>query len=84
MAEEPGPMHNFPGSFDQEIFDNGTRSVNPNFFNKPAPLLSNDSIQYRLPGVINGREGEFQIFTRPSVSGRNEVIMHRFFQPNRR
>jgi hypothetical protein len=83
MAEEPGPMHNFPGTFDQEIFDNGSRTVNPNYFNKPAPLLTNDSVQYRLPGVINGRQGEYQIFTRPSVSGRNEVVMHRFFQPAR-
>lgn len=27
MAGQPGPMHNFPGSFDDEIFTSGTRTV---------------------------------------------------------
>ena len=82
MGEEPGPMHNFPGSFDDTIFESGTRSVTPNFFNKAKPNLSNDSIQYRLPGEINGKSGTFEIFTRPSTSGRSELIMHRFFRPD--
>lgn len=61
--------HNFPESFNQSIFDEGTRSVVPDYFNKAAPLLSNDSVNYTLPGSINGVEGEYQIFTRPSLSG---------------
>lgn len=43
--------------------------------------LSNDSVQYRLRGRINGRSGTYEIFARPSQSGRNEVITHRFFRP---
>ena len=54
----------------------------PDYFNEARPLLTNDSIQYRLAGNVNGTEGEFEIFTRPSVSGRNEVITHRFFRPS--
>jgi hypothetical protein len=73
--------HNFPESFNQTIFDQGTRSVVPDYFNKAAPLLSNDSVNYALPGSINGVEGEYQIFTRPSLSGNVEMIMHRFFMP---
>ena len=80
-AAEPGPYHNFPGSFDDLIYSRGTRTVVPNYFNKPRPLMSNDSIQYGLPGSINNRPGTFEIFTRPSVSGRTEVVQHRFFQP---
>lgn len=53
----------------------------PDFFNKAKPNLSNDSIQYRLSGSLNGKAGTYEIFTRPSVSGRTELIMHRFF-PN--
>jgi len=81
-ADEPGPFHNFPDSFNKEIFENGTRTVTPNFFNKARPGMSNDSIQFRLPGTVNGRDGMFEIFTRPSTSGNTEVIMHRFFKPN--
>ena len=81
-AEEPGPMHNFPDSFDDEIFENGTRTVVPDYYNKPRPLLSDDSVQYRLPGSVNGREGNYEIFTRPSVSGNTEVTYHRFFRPS--
>ncbi len=82
MAEDPGPMHNFPGSFDETIFSQGTRTLNPGYFTKAWPDLSNDSVQYRLPGTINGTSGTYEIFTRPSASGRTEVIMHRFFQPD--
>ena len=58
--------------------------MSPNFFNKAKPNLGNDSIQYRLPGGINGRSGTFEIFTRGSTSGRSELIMHRFFRPDGR
>jgi hypothetical protein len=81
-AEEPGPFHNFPESFNEDIFERGTPIVVPDFFNKAKPGLSNGSIQYRLPGTINDIEGVYEIFTRPSTSGNSEVIMHRFFRPN--
>jgi hypothetical protein len=54
----------------------------PNFFNQARRGLSNDSIQYRLQGEINGRRGTYEIFARPSRSGRTEVITHRFFRPD--
>lgn len=56
--------------------------MNPNYFTKPKANLGNDSIQYRLPGELNGRSGVYEIFTRPSTSGRTELIMHRFFRPD--
>jgi hypothetical protein len=74
--------HNFPESFNQTVFDFGVRSTVAKYFTKPASLLSNDSINYTLSGSINGVDGEYQIFTRPSVSRRVEVIMHRFFMPH--
>ncbi len=40
-AAEPGPYRNFPGSFDDAIYDQGTRTVVPDYFNKPRPLMSN-------------------------------------------
>lgn len=82
-ADEPGPFHNFPESFNREIFESGTRTTTPNYFNQARQGLSNDSIQYRLPGTVNGKDGMFEIFTRHSTSGNTEVIMHRFFNPNR-
>jgi len=45
MAEEPGPYHNFPGSFDDAIFQ-GTRTVNPNYFTKPKPIGSDSMRVY--------------------------------------
>jgi RHS repeat-associated protein len=82
MSDEPGPMHNFPGSFDDEIFQSGSRSVKPDYFNKVRPNLDNDSIQYRLSGEVRGKSGTFEIFTRPSTSGHTELIIHRFFRPD--
>ena len=32
-AEEPGPYHNFPESFNAEIFESGTQTVTKNFWN---------------------------------------------------
>jgi RHS repeat-associated protein len=80
-ANEAGPFHNFPESFNAEVF-RGSRTVTSNFFKVDRQGLSNDSIMYRTPGSINGVSGTFEIGVRPSVSGRNEVIMHRFFRPN--
>ncbi|WP_165952425.1 RHS repeat domain-containing protein [Kribbella albertanoniae] len=82
-SKEPGPFHNFPESFDDVIFSKGTRTVKPDFYNKPKAGLSNDSIMYKLPGTVNGKAGNFEIATRPTVSGRSELIWHRFFNPTR-
>jgi hypothetical protein len=80
-AEESGPFHNFPESFNQQIFDEGTRTVTPNFYNVARPGLSSDAVMYEMPGSVNGVGGTFEIGVRPSLSGNTEVIMHRFFQP---
>lgn len=81
-AQEPGPYHNFPGSFDEVIFSQGQRSVVPNYFRTPRANMGADSINYTLRGHLNGRPGTYEIFARPSASGRTEVIMHRFFRPD--
>lgn len=81
-AEESGPFHNFPESFNQQIFDQGTRTVTPNYFNVPRAGLSQDGVMYQLRGSVNGADGIFEIGVRPSVSGRTEVIGHRFFRPD--
>lgn len=78
-AEEPGPYHNFPGSFDEQIFQ-GTRTVTPNYWRVPKAGLSNDGVLYTQRGSINGRPGTFEIGVRPSVSGAVEIIFHRFFR----
>ena len=81
-ANEPGPYHNFPESFNREIFEKGTRTATRNAYPKARHGLSNDMVKYLLPGRVNGRDGVFEIFTRPSTSGNTEVIMHRFFRPD--
>lgn len=73
-AEGPGPFHNFPESFNDDIFERGLRTVVPDFFKELRRGLSNDSIQYRLAGEINDRPGSYEIFVRPALSGRTEVI----------
>ena len=82
-AQEPGLFHNFPESLDKTIFEQGTSTVTPNLWRTPKPGLSNDSVMYRLRGTINGVDGTFEIGVRPSSSGNTEVIMHRFFRPDR-
>jgi RHS repeat-associated protein len=79
-ADEPGSFHNFPLSFDDQIFA-GTRTVQPNFFKVEKPGLSKDGVMYTAPGSVNGRNGTFEIGVRPSVSGKTEVVIHRFFRP---
>jgi hypothetical protein len=51
-AEEPGPNHNFPRSFDREIMQNGQRTVGRNGYE-----------QFNLRGSINGREGTYELGT---------------------
>lgn len=82
MVNEPGPNHNFPVSLDEEVFLRGDRSVVSGYFKTAKSNLGSDSIQYRLPGSLNGRAGTYEVFTRPSLSGRTELVMHRFFRPD--
>jgi RHS repeat-associated protein len=49
-AEDPGPNHNFPSSFDKEIMQNGQKTVG-----------SDGYTQYNLRGSVNGREGTYEI-----------------------
>ena len=68
---DSGPYHNFPETFDNQIFKHGRRHVR-----------SEDYIVYELRGVLNSRPGTYDIGVRPSASGRTEVIVHRFFKPD--
>ena len=69
-ADAGDPFHNFPESFNQAIF-RGNRQV-----------ISENYVLYTKRGEINGVKGTFGIGVRPSASGRNEVITHRFFRPD--
>lgn len=80
---EPVPFHNFPESFNKIIFEKGTKTITPNYFGDVKPGLTNTNILYKYPGTINGVNGFFEIGARPSVSGKTEVIVHRFFNPTR-
>jgi hypothetical protein len=82
-AKANDAFHNFPETFDQVIMNQGTRTVTTNFYNVPRAGLSNDAVMYEWPGSVNGTVGNFQIGTRPSVSGNTEIIMHRFFNAQR-
>lgn len=68
MADEPGPFHNFPGSFDETIFSQGAWTVNPGYFNKAKPNLSNDSVLYRLPGEVNGLNADEGVAARSGAA----------------
>ena len=68
----PNPNHNFPESFNQQIF-------------KGEKTIVSDSYHlYTKRGHLNGKSGVFEIGVRPSASGRNEVITHRFFRPDKK
>jgi RHS repeat-associated protein len=81
-AEEAGPYHNFPMSVDEAVVNEGARTVRQGFWRTARANLSNNSVSYELRGALNGRQGTYEIFTRPSASGRTEVIVHRFFHPD--
>ena len=88
-AEEPGPFHNFPESFNERIF-RGQRTVISDDYvvysergtitlpGKEVTLPSGE-VMHEAPRVI---EGTYEIGVRPSTSGRTEVITHRFFRPD--
>jgi RHS repeat-associated protein len=66
---DPGLYHNFPYSFDDTIFSQGTRTA-----------VSESYFLYELEGSINGVQGTYQLGVKPMESG-GELIVHRFFQP---
>ncbi|UQG58455.1 hypothetical protein MIH18_11830 [Marinobacter sp. M3C] len=68
----PNPNHNFPESFNAEIFKGNKTVVNDNYH------------LYTKNGSLNGRSGAFEIGVRTSGSGRTEVITHRFFRPDKK
>jgi len=68
----PNPNHNFPESFNSDIFQ-GNKTI-----------VSDSYHLYTKPGVLNGRSGMYEIGVKPSASGRTEVITHRFFRPNKK
>ncbi len=80
-AEAKDTYHNFPQSFNEEVFSSGQQTRASNYFNQSRAGYSNDSIRYSLSGSINGEPGSYEIFTRPSITGRSELIMHRAFRP---
>jgi hypothetical protein len=71
-AEDTGPYHNFAESF------------NESFFQDNRQVISDNYTLYTRPGTLNGASGEYQIGVRTSASGRTEVIIHRFFKPDKR
>ncbi|MCP3660558.1 MAG: hypothetical protein GY830_09710, partial [Bacteroidetes bacterium] len=80
---EPGPYHNFPESLNKTIFEKGERIIKPNFYKDIKPGFSNKGSFYKYPGKVNGKEGFYEIGTRFSSNGKTEVIIHRFFRPNK-
>jgi len=82
-AEESGAYHNLPASIQQTVIKQGNVKLIQNYFKIARANLTNNSVQYTLPGTLNGTNGIYQIFTRPSVSGNTELIMHSFFKPIR-
>jgi RHS repeat-associated protein len=69
-AEESGPYHNFPGSFDDIILKN------------PPQKISDSYWKYTEPGMINGRAGTFELGVKPAPNG-NLITKHRFFKPDK-
>jgi len=63
-AAEPGPHHNFPGSFDKLILEQSQQTLSVGFFQQAKPGYGGSGVQYSLPGEINGRQGNFEIGTR--------------------
>lgn len=88
-ADEPGPYHNFPEVFNDEIF-RGTRTVVRSdyvLYTKRGTLTRPGKEVKDAAGNITRTparviEGTYEIGVRPSASGRTEVIVHRMFRPD--
>jgi RHS repeat-associated protein len=83
-AEEPGPYHNFPHSFDDQIL-HGTRTVVSDkyvLYTERGSLGHPGRYDLDPPRPARTIDGTYEIGVRPSDSGRTEVIVHRFFRPD--
>ncbi len=68
---DTGPHHNFPSYFDDAIYAGNRQTISSNY------------VLYSQRGYINNTAGVFEIGVRPSASGRTEIVVHRFFRPDR-
>ncbi len=79
-----GPYHNFPESFDEVIFGGKKTVVSDNYavYRQPGSYVKpgNYTVDPPIPAKIV--EGTYEIGVEPS--GDTEVIIHRFFRPNKR
>jgi RHS repeat-associated protein len=90
-AEDPGPFHNFPESFNDDIFQ-GTRTVvKPNYvvYSKRGTLtLPGKEVKDATGSIVRQParviDGTYEIGVEPSASGRNEKIVHRLFKPDKK
>jgi len=68
-AEEPGPFHNFPETFNDDIFLNGNRRI-----------ISNSYVEYSLPGevVLPGKpvfaQESIPFSTIKSTNGQSSIV----------
>lgn len=82
--------HNFPDSFDDLILSKGTVTTESNYFKTAMKHRTNHRKTYKLDGEILDKKrggmikGHYEIGTRPSTSGRTEVIIHRQFRANKK
>lgn len=89
-AADPGPFHNFPESFNDDIF-RGTRTVvKPNYivYSKRGTItLPGKEVKDAAGNIVRNParviEGTYEIGVEPSASGRNEKIVHRLFRPDK-
>jgi RHS repeat-associated protein len=88
-AEESGPYHNFPGSLDEAIYAGKRTVVSDDYvqytlrgtYTKPGRFVETAPGEgTRAAEVIRGT---YEVGVRPSASGRTEVVVHRFFRPDR-
>jgi hypothetical protein len=70
--QEDGPFHQVPAAFEEEIL-NGTRTQK-----------SEDYVEYSARGSVNGHEGTYEVGVKPSESGENGTVVHRFFRPDKK
>lgn len=66
--EAADTYHNFPIQYDEFVLKGGSKAWE-----------ADDYVIYRIPGVINGVPGEYQIGAK--IIDGVEVIDHRFFKP---
>ena len=81
-AEESSVLHNFPEQITKKVLNEGNLQIINDFWKTSRNHLTNTSHNYSLRGTINGVDGIFEVFTRPSISGKVELIMHKFFRRN--